>query len=302
MPPQLAYAVVLFLFGLCVGSFLNVVIYRLPRGVSIVHPGSRCPACGRALSAAENVPVLSWLFQRGRCRRCGRRVSLRYPAVELLNGLLWAAAGWHFAALAYEGAFARIGTLIAVAWFLSTLVAVSFIDWDLTEIPDALNYQGLAVGLAASYLLPGLHFGPSARLWFPAAGARFNGLLAGGLGALLGAGLMGLVLVVGTLAYRHKIEELRKRDPDITTAIGFGDVKLMAFLGAFLGWTGVLLAFALGTLLGAVVGLVQKVRTGESLMPYGPYLCAGAACALFFREPLLRAVGAYFARPEALGG
>ncbi|MFH0910851.1 MAG: prepilin peptidase [Planctomycetota bacterium] len=305
-PPPVVYALVLFFFGLCVGSFLNVVICRLPRGVSLFYPGSMCPACGRKIAGAENLPLLSWILQGGRCRGCRRPISLRYPAVELLTGLAWAAVGYRFAGPYGAGAAAGIGAMLARLCFTSLLIAIAFIDYDLTLIPDGLNYTGVGFALAASTLFPALQFTEqeslSASYWYPAAGAHFNGLLAGGLGFLVGAGLMGVVLLIGTAAYRRKIRELREKDPEITTAVGFGDVKLMAFLGAFLGWQGILLAFLIGTIAGAVAGVIAKLRTGESLMPYGPYLCLGAFAVLLFRAPLVEMAVRHFTMSPPAGG
>ncbi|MFW5857470.1 MAG: prepilin peptidase, partial [Planctomycetota bacterium] len=255
------YAVAFFLFGLTTGSFLNVVILRLPHGISIVHPRSMCPRCGRRLRMGENVPVLSWLLQRGRCRGCRTPIHWRYPLTELATGLLWAAVGWRFAVMPAPGAFAtmpdalvyRIPTFVLLLWFASYMIAISVIDYDLTIIPDELNYSGLGVALIASYFLPHLH--PEAAAWYPAAGPHLNGLLAGAPGAAVGGGGIYLLLLMGTLAFRGRIKKLQEEDPDIDTAIGFGDVKLMAFLGAFLGWREVILAFLIGTFLGAAVGI-----------------------------------------------
>lgn len=280
----LLYAVVLFLFGCMVGSFLNVVIWRLPHGVSIIHPGSRCPGCGRRIPLLENVPILSWFLLQGRCRGCWARIHWRYPAVEFLTGLAWGLVGYAFHDLPATPVI-RIATLVVLLWFISYQIAITFIDYDLTIIPDELNYSGLAVALVVSYALP--HFHPNAHVWFPVMGPHFNSLVAGVIGMLVGAGSMLGVLLVGTIAFRGRIKQLQAEDPDIDTAIGFGDVKLMAFLGCFLGWREVLVAFLLGTVFGAVVGLAAKVRTGQSLIPYGPFLCAGAVLVVFFRAPLL---------------
>ncbi|MBN1257679.1 MAG: prepilin peptidase [Planctomycetes bacterium] len=278
------YALVLFPFGLAVGSFLNVVIYRLPRGLSLVTPGSSCPECGRLIRAVENIPLLSWLRQKGRCKGCGGLIHWRYPVVELLTGLLWSAVGY---ALAVEPLASAISifTLLVSLWFVSNLVAIAFIDLDLTIIPDELNYSGLILALVASAFLPFMH--PGCTAWFPAVAPQLNRFLASAIGALVGAGSMLVILLIGTLVFRKRIRKLQEKDPEIDTAIGFGDVKLMAFLGAFLGWQGGLLAFFIGTIFGAVVGLIVKLKTGQSLIPYGPFLCVGAIAVFFFRVPLL---------------
>lgn len=291
IPDIYLYPLVLLLFGCCMGSFLNVVIWRLPHGISFIHPGSMCPGCGRELSASENIPVLSWFLLLGRCKGCGARIHWRYPGVELLTGLLWMLLGiamvygWTMI-LSMDGEpVQRTATAVLCVWFISYMVAISFIDWDLTIIPDELNFTGLAISLGASYFLPNLH--PAAMAWFPTLQETgLKSLFASGIGALSGAGLILALTLVGTIAYRRRIKELQKEDPEINTAIGFGDVKLMAFIGAFLGWKGMLVAFFIGTFLGAIVGIVARIRSGVSLIPYGPFLCSGALIVLFFREPL----------------
>ncbi len=192
-----------FLLGLAVGSFLNVVIHRLPRGESIVYPPSHCPACGARLGAAELVPVVSYLVQRGRCRHCGARISPRYPLVELLTGLLFAAAALLRPALWPD--------LVFIWAFLALLVALAFIDADTYLLPDSLTYGGLFLGLLAG--LFGL-------------GGGFAHALSG---ALYAAGLMVLVGGYGNLVLR------RLRDGKPSWPVGFHQVYLAALAGAAFG-------------------------------------------------------------------
>lgn len=307
IPIEYMYPIVLFLFGLTTGSFLNVVVGRLPWGLSVIHPPSMCPGCGRHLHWYENIPVVSWAIQLGRCRGCKVRIHWRYPFVELLTGLVWAGIGyrfWNMPAPAVfptmpDEAWVRIGTFVALLWFATWLIAIAFIDFDLTIIPDELSYSGILLALAASASLPHLHM--DSANWFPAVGPHLNSLMASGAGALVGGGSMFLMLFVGTILFRKQIKALQEEDPEIDTAIGYGDVKLMLFLGAFLGWKEVLLAFLLGTLFGAVIGVVAKLRTGQSLIPYGPFLCAGALCVVFFRDELFALLAARLGGPAGGG-
>lgn len=215
------------LLGLAVGSFLNVVIHRLPRGESIVYPPSRCPACGARLGPAELVPVVSYLVQKGRCRHCGARISPRYPLVELLTGVLFAAAAYLRPVLWPD--------LVFLWAFLAFLVALAFIDADTYLLPDSLTYGGLALGLLAGGL--GMN------------GGLFRALL----GALLAAGLMVLVGGYGNLVLR------RLKDGKPSWPVGFHQVYLAALAGAFLGP-------AWGTMLGLLNWLLNALtRRGWNL-------------------------------------
>jgi leader peptidase (prepilin peptidase)/N-methyltransferase len=351
VPGEWVYAFVLFLFGCCVGSFLNVVIFRLPHNISLLVPGSRCPGCGRKIGLFENIPVLSWIIQGGKCRGCKLLIHWRYPAVELLTGILWGVVGylfWQMPAWGFDMPFEpatmkmlsrmhlhsdtiiRMIHYMAMLWFVSYLVAITIIDIDLTIIPDELNYSGFLVALGFSALLPQLHFplieaGVFDGLWYPAVSPHWNGLMASGFGALIGAGSIFLLNFVGTLAFQSTIKRVQEtEDDEVDTAMGFGDVKLMLFLGAFIGWQSVLAAFFISCILGSFVGVAQKIRTGESapreesgfilfhwcrsfsrrwqtgcsMIPYGPFLCIGAFIMMLFRQPIL----AFFAERFAVFG
>src|SRR5690625_856988 len=362
------------LFGAVIGSFSNVVIWRLPRGESVAWPGSHCPRCNRKLSAAELVPVLSWLLQRGRCRGCGERISVRYPLVELLM-----AAVWFVLALRWPP-FGSGFTFLALAVLLTVLVILAFIDIDTFTLPDVLTLPAFLLALAATFIyapdsgLPGFRdallgglIGAGTltlinrvgglmlrrfrdtreRLWpigfdqvnVAAAAGLLFGLEAGLLTALASlalnlltdrlirlpepvvyavwlAGFLVLVPYVlplgfpaaleGTLAaagaaalagaYWWWFHSLYKPaaaaepdDPaaDEPVAMGFGDAKLAAVLGALLGWQGFLVAVLAAVLFGAAGGIIGRAAGGDRQIPFGPYLVAGAVLALFYAEPLL---------------
>lgn len=224
-----------FIFGACIGSFLNVCIYRVPKGESIVRPGSYC-ACGQPIAWHDNIPILSWLLLRGRARCCGRKFSVRYPAIELLTALLFLACWLLFPA----------GKALGGMVLVSIVICATFIDHDHMIIPDAFTIGGGVVGVGLSLLLPGLH--DQAHGLYLIAGLR-SGLDAM-LGLLIGSGL---VLWIALVA-----EAVLKKE-----AMGFGDVKFLGALGAFVGWQGAVFAMFGGAIIGcvwfAIALLWQKV-------------------------------------------
>ncbi len=261
-----------FALGLVVGSFLNVVIYRLPRGESIVFPGSHCPSCGHGIRAWENVPVLSYLWLRGRCRGCGAAISPRYPLVELLTGGVFALL------IAVQG-FSAMTPLWLV--FAASLIAVAAIDFDHRVIPDEISLGGLAVGLIA---VPALRWLAGDPYWVA--------LCESGLGALLGGGLLWVVgfaharlsTALGR-SFDHwpgEGEELpRPASLDYWVwfpGLGFGDVKLLAMIGAFLGPYGVIETILVAALVGLVLGLgwVAVERNWASPFGFAPAIAIGA--------------------------
>ncbi len=244
MPPL--FLIAAFLLGACLGSFFNVLIYRLPREESIVRPASRCPSCGRPVRARENVPIVSFLLLGGKCAGCGGRISWRYPVVEAATAI-----GFLLIARADGIGFLLLRDLV----FFSLLVPIVFIDIDHRIIPDELSLGGLAAGMLLSFL----------------PGGDWKGALAG---AVLGGG----ILFVTATAY-HKVTGIE--------GLGGGDIKLLAMIGAFLGWRGSLFTIFFGSLLGVAGGLVAMRRGNEGLktaIPYGPYLCAAALLSRFLGE------------------
>ncbi|MEZ5989822.1 MAG: prepilin peptidase [Planctomycetota bacterium] len=273
-------AAVSAVFGSMVGSFLNVVIYRVPEKAFFERgTRSRCRSCGARIAGWDNVPVLSWLLLRGKARCCGARISVQYPLVEAGTALAFLAVWLHQGSgrvwTAGEGWVpAAVGELLA-SWFLvAVLIAHSVIDLRHRILPDALNFIGLVVGVVLSAVLPRIHAGSWPYDALAGAGPASAGLLTGLAGAAVGAGLLWLVAWGGERLYR-------------TEAMGLGDVKLMAFLGAFIGPVGVLLAIGVAVLLGAVVGIVAVAVTRDPKIPFGPFLAIGSL-ASWFAEPGLR--------------
>jgi leader peptidase (prepilin peptidase)/N-methyltransferase len=224
-------------FGLMVGSFLNVCIVRLPANLSVVRPRSRCPRCEKPIAWFDNVPVLSWLVLRGKCRGCALPISPMYPAVELLTGATWALMAWAYP-LELEG--------LRGALFFTILLGIALTDAREYIIPDEFTWGGLAVGLLFS-LVGGL---PT--------------LLPALLGAVTGFALLWLIGFAGQLILKEE-------------AMGGGDVKMMAMVGAFVGWQGVLLTIFLGALLGTIIFLPLSLLGRKKLVPFGVFLSVGAA-------------------------
>jgi len=251
------YATIL---GLMVGSYLNVVIYRLPLGISTVLPRSRCPACGAPIRAWDNLPVVSFLLLRGRCRACGAPISPRYPLIEGATGLL------------FLGSFLRVGiswAAVAGALFCALMVALAMIDLDHMILPDVLTWPAIAAGILLQPLVSWARLGPGPWL----------AMVGGALGAVAGAGIL-LAVWGGWFLLRHE------------EGMGLGDAKMLAAIGAFLGWQGVLVSLFFGALSGAVVGLgVMAWRGGDlrSKLPFGTFLALGGLIALFAGERIVAA-------------
>lgn len=242
--PAVLRAVVLF-YGLVIGSFLNVVIYRLPRGLSTIFPRSRCPRCRVAIRPLDNIPVFSFLFLGGRCRRCGLGISWRYPAIELLTGLLF---------LLCLNRFLFTPHGLIAAFFCCLMVVLAMIDFDHYILPDVITLPGIAIGLMLQPWIP----------WVSTRDALW--------GAALGAGVL-FALVWGWYLWKG------------VWGMGLGDVKMLAMVGAFLGWQGALITLFLASLAGSLVGglliLVRRMDM-QSKLPFGVFLAIAALYALFF--------------------
>lgn len=243
------------LFGLAIGSFLNVVVWRVPRGESIAHPPSACPKCGHAIRSRDNVPVVSWLVLRGRCRDCGNPISARYPLVEAGTGILFALTAW-FAGLSWE--------LPALLYLAAISVALALIDIDTKRLPDAIVLPSYVVALVLLALAS----------WNPGGEADWSALVR----ALIGGAALFLVYFVTVVVY--------------PAGMGFGDVKLAGVLGLYLGWFGwgaLLIGWFSAFLLGGIfsVALLLAGRAGrKSGIPFGPWMLLGAAVGIVVGEQI----------------
>ena len=268
VPPPFNY-IITGVLGALIGSFLNVVIHRLPHEESIVFPNSRCPSCGAVIAFYDNVPVLSYLLLRGRCRSCESSISIRYPAVELLTALLFVAVTW------------RDGLTVVLAFdliFVSALVALIFIDAEHMILPNAITYPGIVFALVARLAIPLLlgtpHFDDLPGLMdgmlsdMPIWAASLIGAL---IGALIGGGSLWLM--------GWTWERLRGVE-----AMGLGDVKMMFMVGAYLGWRLTILTIFFGVLSGSIIGMALMARQGKKdmqmLLPFGVFLGIGSIMAL----------------------
>lgn len=246
------------LFGLSIGSFLNVCSLRWPMDESVVSPGSRCPGCQQPIRWFDNVPVLSWLLLRGRCRHCGERVSVQYPLVELATGLVWA------------GVFAAYG----LSWealrgsvFLTILFGISISDARFYIIPDEFSVGGAVLGVALAFL-PG---GPG---WTEAL-----------IGGVVGYGVFWVIGLAGTGLIK-RLSPGRLEDAGVDQAMGGGDVKMMMMIGAFLGVWGVALTTFLGSVLALIVyGPISAIT--RRLVPLGVFLAAGAAVSYAWGDQMI---------------
>lgn len=256
------YVILSFLvvfFGACVGSFLNVCIYRIPREESVVAPRSHCPHCNELIVWHDNIPILSWFALRARCRHCGKPISCRYVLVETLVAVLF-----YFVWLEY-------GLTVQTPVYglvVAGLVCATFIDFEHYIIPDRISLGGIGLGLLLSYIFPVLqsHAALVSTL------SRFEGLLQSFYGVLAGAGSLWLVAVIGKMIFRKD-------------AMGLGDVKLLGAIGAFMGWRAVVFTIVVSSFLGSLVGVALILignRQWQSKIPYGPYLALAAILWIYF--------------------
>jgi leader peptidase (prepilin peptidase)/N-methyltransferase len=252
MPIQIQIVIFAFAFGAAMGSFANVLIYRLPVGLSIVSPGSRCPSCSAQIRWFDNIPIVSYFILGGRCRACKTTISPRYPLVEALCGLLFAAVVFRV------GIQPATAALVLFAW---ALVVITFIDLDHRIIPDVISLPGTVLGLIFSFV-PG-----------------FPRPVDSVLGVAMGAGFLFLVLY----AYEKIMGE---------EGMGLGDVKLLAMIGAFLGWQALPVTILVSSLTGSLVGVGYALIKGESVrkfpVPFGPFLALGAIVHLFFGVEIIQ--------------
>ena len=249
--PLIGGEIIAFITGCILGSFYNVVIHRLPLGQSIVRPASRCPGCGNGIAAYDNIPLVSYLILGGKCRHCKSPISLRYPLVEALSGLL---------ALLLFRRYGLHPQLPIEFIFCSLLLIITMIDFDTMEIPDVLSLPGIVLGLGFSFFTPRLSWWQSL------------------VGIAIGGGIFYLI-AEGFSRVRHK------------DGLGGGDIKLLAMIGAFLGWKGVAFTVLASSVLGIIIAIPVMLRSGRGLgsyLPYGPFLAMGAVSYIFWGELFYR--------------
>ena len=248
-----AIVFIIFLFGLCIGSFLNVCIYRLPASKTITDPPrSICPSCNRQIRYYDNIPILSYLWLKGRCRHCGTRIPFRYVVVELMTGVVAVGILFHFG-LTLEGLIYFV--------FISSLIIMTFIDIDHRIIPDVITLPGILIGLIASLALPTVGFKDAV------------------IGLLVGGGSLWLVAWVYYL--------LTRKD-----GMGGGDIKLLAMMGTIIGLKGVIFTIFVSSAVGTLVGVTLMIIKGKDMkfaVPFGPFLSIGAITYIFFGHEIIRA-------------
>ena len=264
VPPAFGY-ILAGVFGAIIGSFLNVVIHRVPLEESIVFPNSRCPSCGAVIAFYDNIPVLSWMMLGAKCRGCKERISFRYPAVELLTAALFVAVAWH------DGLSPALPFNLV---FVSALAALTFIDAEHMILPNAITYPGMVFAVIARLAIPYL----TGTLYFDDLPSLAHGAFAGmpvwvtslagaAIGALIGGGSLWLM--------GWTWEKLRGIE-----AMGLGDVKMMFMVGAYLGWRLTILTIFVGVLSGSIIGVMmmarQRDRNMQMLLPFGIFLGLGA--------------------------
>jgi len=241
-----------FIFGAAIGSFLNVCIYRIPAETSIVKPSSRCPSCGHPIRFYDNIPILSFLILRARCRDCGAKISWRYPLIELITGLM---------ALLLFGKFGLSLVFLTFFIFTAVLIVIAFIDLDHQIIPDILSLPGIPVFFLAAVFIVKLP-------WLEAL-----------IGLLIGGGVL--------LAIAFVYELITKREG----MGGGGDIKLLAMIGGFLGWKSLIFVLLFSSLAGAVVGIAAMIihkQDTKYAIPFGPFLSAAAVAWIFWGDAFMR--------------
>jgi len=242
--------ILIFVLGLIVGSFSNVCIYRIPRNESVIYPASHCPKCRTKIKPIDNIPLLSYILLKGRCRNCGSKISIQYPVVEFLTGLIYL--------IIYLTYGLSIQSLVYII-LSSALIIIAFIDLQEQIIPDIISLPGIVVGLILSFIVPYISFINSA------------------LGALVGGGIILIIAWVGSIIFKKE-------------AMGGGDVKLTAMIGAFLGWRYTIISLFLGFFIGALVGIIlilSKIKSKEDMVPFGPFIVLGSIITLLWGEKIL---------------
>jgi leader peptidase (prepilin peptidase)/N-methyltransferase len=248
--PEILFYIFIFFTGLCIGSFLNVCIYRIPTQKSIVYPGSACPSCKASIKYYDNIPIIGYIIVKGRCRYCGNPISIRYPIVEFLGGLI---------ALSMVLKFGFTFSMLAYFIFVTALMVITFIDIDYKIIPNEISLPGIIIGLGLSFIIPTLTF--------------FESLV----GIIIGGGSLWLVATLYMLVTRRE-------------GMGFGDVKLLGMIGAFIGWKGVIVTIFAASATGTIIGIAAMLKSRKDMkmaIPFGPFLSIGAIIYIFFGDALI---------------
>ncbi|MHC2994420.1 MAG: prepilin peptidase [Candidatus Atribacteria bacterium] len=242
--------ILIFILGLIVGSFSNVCIYRIPINESIIYPASHCPKCRSSIKPIDNIPLLSYILLKGRCRNCGSRIPIQYPVVEFLTGII------------YILMFLIYGlTLQSLIYIIlaSAVIIIAFIDLNEQIVPDIISLPGIGAGLILSFFVPYISF--------------INSVL----GVLVGGGIILIIGLVGSVIFKKE-------------AIGGGDVKLAAMIGAFLGWRYIIISLFLGFFLGALAGILlvlSKIKSREDMIPFGPFIALGSIITILWGEKII---------------
>ncbi len=241
---------ILGLLGLIVGSFSNVCIYRIPRNESIIYPASHCPKCGSPIKSVDNIPLLSYILLKGRCRNCKSKIPIHYPVVEFLTGLVYL--------IIYLIYGLSIQTLIYIL-LSSALIIIAFIDLNEQIVPDVISLPGIVIGFILSFFVPYISFVNSF------------------LGVVVGGGIILIIGLAGSLIFKKE-------------AMGGGDVKLAAMIGAFLGWRYIIISLFLGFFSGALAGIsliLLKIKKREDAIPFGPFIVLGSLITLLWGKQII---------------
>jgi len=242
--------ILIFVLGLIVGSFSNVCIYRIPRNESIIYPASHCPKCLSKIKPVDNIPLLSFILLRGRCRNCKTKISIQYPMVELLCGLIYL--------IIYLIFGLSVQTLVYII-LSSALIIIAFIDLNEQIVPDVISLPGIVIGFILSFFVSYISFINSA------------------LGVVVGGGIILIIGLGGSVIFKKE-------------AMGGGDVKLAAMIGAFLGWRYIIISLFLGFLFGALAGIfliMAKIKKREDVIPFGPFIVLGSFITLLWGEQII---------------
>ena len=241
---------IIFILGLIIGSFSNVCIYRIPKKESIVFPASHCPNCNSTIKAIDNIPLLSYFLLKGKCRKCGEKISIRYPIVEFLTGVIY---------LLIFLVYGRSLQTLIYTLLSSALIIIAFIDLDEQIIPDEISLPGIVIGFVLSFIVPYISY--------------FNSIL----GTIVGGGIIFLIALVGLAIFKKE-------------AMGGGDVKLSAMIGAFIGWKYIMISLFIGFFIGAIAGILLillKIRNRDDLVPFGPFIVLGSFITILWGKNIL---------------